>query len=337
MKHHLVVVSKHGGPDVLQVIEEDLPEPLAGEVRVKVQAAGVSDFDLMHRRSRSLPGTPRVPFTLGLDVVGVVDVLGEGVSILQSGQSVAGWTFAKNGGGYSEFICLPADDLVPVPHGLDPAEAVCLVVNYITAHGAMHRAATVRQGESILVHGAAGGVGSALLDLGKQAGLEIYGTASEYNHDVVSAFGAIPIDYRTDDFVECIRDLTDDGVDAVFDPIGGGRHVLRSYRTLRKGGRLVWFGVTGISERGMAPMILTMLTRSLLALIPDGKRAPQAPDLRKHPAWYRETLTELLDSLAAGNLKPLIAERIPLFEAARAHELLEHGGHAGKVVLITRA
>ncbi|MFC1530018.1 medium chain dehydrogenase/reductase family protein [Gemmatimonadota bacterium] len=335
MKHHCVVVSEHGGPDVLRVVEEDLPEPLAGEVRVKVLAAGVSAFDLMHRRSRSLPGTPRVPFIPGLDIVGIVDELGEEVSVLQTGETVAGWTFAKNGGGYAETICLPANDLVPVPSGLDPAEAVCLVVNYITAHGAMHRAATIQRGERILVHGAAGGVGSALLDLGKMAELEMYGTASDYNHDVVSAFGATPIDYRADDFVEYVRDHTNGGVDAVFDPIGGVRQVRRSYRTLRKGGRLVWLGVTGISERGMVPMVFTMLTQTVLRLIPDGKRAPSAPDLRKHPAWYRETLTELLDALAAGKLEPVVAERIPLFEAARAHELLEHGGYAGKVVLVT--
>jgi NADPH2:quinone reductase len=334
-KHHRVVVTRHGGPDVLQVVEEDLPEPRAGEVRVKVLAAGVSAYDLMFRRSGSLPGTPRVPFTLGTDVVGVVDKLGEGVSTVEPGQTVAGATFCLGGlGGYAEHVCLPASELVPVPSGLDPAEAVCVVVNYLTAYMVMHRTANVRSGERILVHGAAGGVGTALLQLGKPAGLEMYGTASKYNHELVSALGATPIDYRAEDFCGRIYSLTGDGVDAVFDPIGGARQLWRSYRTLRKGGRLVWFGVAATKKQGLRVIPLSLLMRTLLALIPDGKRAPLTPDLGKDNAWYRETLIELLDSLAAGKIKPVVAERIPLAEAARAHELLERGGYAGKVVLI---
>jgi len=336
MKHHRVVVTQHGGPEVLQMVEEDLPEPQPGEVRVKVLAAGISAYDLMFRRSGSLPGTPRVPFTLGEDVVGVVDRLGEGVSTLEPGQMVAGATFSLGvGGGYAEFICLSASQLVPVPLGVDPAEAVCVVVNYLTAHMVMHRTASVQSGERILVHGAAGGVGTALLELGRLAGLEMYGTASRYNHELVSALGATPIDYRTEDFVERIRDLTGDGVDVVFDPVGGARQLWRSYRALRKGGRLVWFGVAATKREGLRVIPFTLLTRTLLALIPDGKKAPLAPDLSKDNAWYREVLAELLASLAAGRIKPVVADRIPLAEAARAHELLERGGYAGKVVLVT--
>jgi NADPH2:quinone reductase len=336
MKHHRVVVTRHGGPDVLQMVEEDLPEPGAGEVRVKVLAAGVSAYDLMLRRSGSLPGTPRVPYTPGEDIVGVVDKLGEGVSTVELGQTVAGFTFGASGG-YTEFICRLASEWVIVPSGVDPAEAVCVVVNYLTAHMAMHRTANIRSGERILVHGAAGGVGTALLELGKLAELEMYGTASKYNHELVSALGATPIDYRTEDFVKRIRGLTGDGVDAVFDPIGGARQIWRSYRVLRKGGRLVWFGMAATKKEGLRVIPLTLLMRALLALIPDGKKAPLAPDLGKDKAWYRETQTELLDSLAAGKIKPVVAERIPLAEAARAHELLERGGYAGKVVLVASA
>ena len=338
MKHHRVVVTRHGGPDVLQVVEEDLPDPRAGEVRVKVLAAGVSAYDLMFRRSGSLPGTPRVPFTLGVDVAGVVDKLGEEVATVEPGQMVAGATFCLGGGGgYAEFICLPAGELVPVPSGVDPAEAVCLVANYLTAHMALHRAANVRSGERILVHGAAGGVGTALLELGKLAGLEMYGTASKYNHELVSALGATPIDYRTEDFCARIRRITGDGVDVVFDPIGGARQLWRSNRALRKGGRLVWFGVAATKKEGLRVIPLTLLMLFLLKLIPDGKQTPLFPDLGKDNAWYRETLTELLDWLAAGKIKPVVAERIPLAEAARAHELLERGGYAGKVVLVASA
>jgi NADPH2:quinone reductase len=337
-KYRRVVVTRHGGPDVLQVVEEDLPEPQTGEVRVKVLTAGVSAYDLMFRSSGSLPGTPRVPFTLGVDVVGVVDKLGEGVSTVELGQRVAGQTFSLDGlGGYAEFICLPASELVPVPADVDPAEAVCLVANYLTAHMAMHRTANIRSGERILVHGAAGGIGTALLQLGKLAGLEMYGTASKHNHELVSALGATPIDYRAEDFVEQVRSLTGDGVDAVFDPIGGARQLWRSNLALRKGGRLVWFGVAATKKAGLRVILLTLLMVFLLKLIPDGKQTITIPDLGKDNAWYRETLTELLDLLAAGKIKPVVAERIPLAEAARAHELLERGRYAGKVVLVTSA
>ena len=336
MKHHRIVGSRHGGPDVLKVLEEDISEPQAGEVRVKVLAAGVSAYDLMFRRSGRLPGTPRVPFTLGEDVVGVVDKLGEGVSTVEPGRMVAGATFSLGvGGGYAEHVCMPADEWVPVPPGLDPAETVCLVINYLTADVMLHRAAKVQQGERVLVHGAAGGVGTALLELGKLARLEMYGTASKTNFDLVSTFGATPIDYRNEDFVERIRELASGGVDVVFDPIGGARQVWRSYKAVRKGGRLVWFGVAAAKKHGLRVIPFTLAVIGLLKLLPDGKRVPTAPDLSKDNAGYRKVLGELLGLLKAGKIKPIVAARIPLVEAARAHELLERGGYAGKVVLVT--
>jgi NADPH2:quinone reductase len=333
-RHRRVVVHRRGGPDVLQVVEEDLPEPEAGEVRVRTLAAGISALDLMVR-SRWFPGFPRVPFTPGVDVVGVVDESGDGVSTLQPGQRVA--ALLGFDGGYAESVCLPAAEAVPVPPGADPVEAVCVVANYLTAYSMLHRAANVENGERILVQGAAGGVGTALLQLGKPAGLEMYGTASPHNHELVSSLGATPIDYRTEDFVERIRSLTGDGVDAVFDPIGGARQLWRSHRALRKGGRLVWFGVAASKEKGVRVIPASLLTRLLLALIPDGKKAPMPPDASKPNAWYRETLTELLEMLAAGRIRPVVAERFPLVEAARAHELMERGGYAGKVVLVADA
>jgi NADPH:quinone reductase-like Zn-dependent oxidoreductase len=329
--HHRVVVSRRGGPEVLQIVEEGLPEPRDGEIRVRTLAAGISGMDLMVR-SRRFPGFPRVPFTPGVDVVGVVDELGEGVSGVKPGQTVAALLGYE--GGYAECVCLPAEKAVPVPPRADPAEAVCLVANYVTAYGMLHRAAGVRSGERILIQGAAGGVGTALLELGKLAGLEMYGTASKHKHELVSALGATPIDYHTEDFVERIRDLTGDGVDAVFDPIGGAGQLWRSYRALRKGGRLVWFGAAGTSRHGIKVIPQSLLTRFLLSLIPDGKKVPMPPDSAKPNAWYRETLAMMLERLAAGELHPIVAERFPLSEAGRAHEVLERGGHAGKVVLV---
>jgi NADPH2:quinone reductase len=332
VRNRRLVVFERGGPQAMQVVEEDLPEPEVGEVRVRTEVAGVSAFDLM-LRSKRFPGFPRLPYTPGVDVVGVVDAVGEDVPSLETGQRIAA-LLRGSGGGYSEYVCLPAADAVPVPAGLDVAEAVCVVANYITAYSMMHRVAEVREGERILVHGAAGGVGTALLELGRLAGLEMYGTASDYNHGLVSSMGATPIDYRKEDFVVRIRELTGDGVDVVFDPIGGARQVRRSYRALRKRGRLVWFGVAAVEQSGVRVILGSLFMNALLTLLPDGKKAPLAPDIAKDDAVYRETLTTLLDWLAAGRLEPLIAARIPLMEAVRAHELLEGGGYAGKVVLV---
>lgn len=331
-EHHRVVIERHGGPHVLRVVAEDLPMPGEDEVRVRVVAAGVSAHDAMVRRGW-FPGFPRPPFTPGVDIVGVIDEVGSGVTSLQAGQTVAALLVGE--GGYAETVCVPADMAVPVPDGVDPAEGVCVVANYLTAFAMLHRAAGVESGERTLVHGAAGGVGSALLQLGELAGVEMYGTASAHNHMLVSSLGATPIDYRTEDFVARIISSTGDGVDAVFDPIGGGRQLWRSYRALRPGGRLVWFGVAATSRDGLRVIPISLLTRTAIAAIPDGKRAPMPPNPAKPNDWYRDTLSTLLDYVAAGKLKPLVAARIPLFEAASAHELLDRGGHAGKLVLIT--
>jgi NADPH:quinone reductase-like Zn-dependent oxidoreductase len=328
------VITGHGGPEVLEVIEEPLPLPQSGEVRVSTLAAGVSAHDLMLRRGR-FPGFPKPPFTPGVDVVGVVDALGGGVTGVETGQTVAALLVGE--GGYAESVCLPAEMAVPVPVGVDPSEAVCVAANYLTAYTMMHRGAAVRVGERALIHGAAGGVGSALVELGGLADLEMYATASVHNHELVRSLGATPIDYRNEDFVERIRALTGDGVDVVFDPIGGARQLWRSYRTLRKGGRLIWFGVAASATSGLRVIPTSLVARLVLSLIPDGRRAPMPPNSSKPIDWYRETLGLLLDHLARGEIRPTVAARVPLVEAVAAHQLLERGGHAGKVVLVTSA
>src|SRR4029453_17571875 len=163
--------TNYGGPDALRVIEEECPEPKQGEVRVRVLAAGVSLPDLMMREGVH-PETPPVPFTPGWDLVGVVDRLGDRVSKIEPGQIVAALPIS---GACAEYVCVPQRELVPVPSGLDPAEAVSLILNYVTAYQMLHRSAKVRPGQRVLIHGAAGGVGSALLQLGRLAGLEMYG------------------------------------------------------------------------------------------------------------------------------------------------------------------
>src|SRR5499426_3609080 len=174
MKHTRIIVTHYGGPDELRVVEEECPEPKPDEVRVRVLAAGVSLPDVMMREGIH-PETPPLPFTPGWDLVGVVDRRGDGVTGTEPGQSVAALPIS---GAYAEFVCLPERELVPVPAGLDAAEAVSLVLNYVTAYQMMHRSAKVRPGQRVLIHGAAGGVGSALLQLGRLAGLEMYGTCS---------------------------------------------------------------------------------------------------------------------------------------------------------------
>ncbi|MCP3997654.1 MAG: zinc-binding dehydrogenase [bacterium] len=334
VKNRRVVVSKRGAPDVLLIKQEDLPEPAAGEVRVRTLAAGVSSYDVM-LRGHWFPGL-KPPYTPGEDVVGVVDKLGPDVADLEVGQRVALWTFG-DAGGYTEYICTSAERAVPVPDDLSSEEAVALVVNYLTASLALHKMAQVKSGERILAHGAAGGVGSALVQLGVLAGLDVYGTASDYNHKLVKSLGATPIDYRNEDFVARIRELTGDGVDVVFDVIGGARQLWRSSQALRKGGRLVMLGMASAEKSGIIKVPGSMLVVGLVKLLPNGKTTPLGPGMDKYPEenmdWYRETLAEFFYLAVTGKMKPMIAEAFPLLEAARAHEFMERGGYAGKVVL----
>ena len=191
MKHTRIIVTHYGGPEAIQAVEEVCPEPEKGEVRVKVLAAGVSLPDVMAREGVH-PETPRVPYTPGWDLVGVVDRLSDDISGIEPGQIVAALPIS---GAYAEFVCLPQRELVPVPPGLDAAEAVSLILNYVTAYQMLHRSAKVRRGQRVLIHGAAGGVGSALLQLGRLAGLEMYGTCSSRGASAVSDMGATPIEY----------------------------------------------------------------------------------------------------------------------------------------------
>lgn len=339
MKYQRIVVRRTGGPEVLELVEDELPEPGDGQARVKILAADVSFSDVNVRRGR-YPGAPRPPFTPGYAMFGVVDALGPNVSGLAVGQMVAALTFV---GSYSQYLCVPARLLVPAPEGLDPAEAVCLVLNYVAAYQMLHRIARVTRGQRILIHGAAGGVGTALLELSKLAGLEVYGTASKAKHDLVARLGATPIDYKTEDFVARIATLTGgQGVDAAFDPMGAA-HFRQSGKAVRAGGTVVGYGFYTTANRGGA-VILDVLTQYLLvalwSLPPNRKHAvfyDVRPLMHKRPDWYREDLTTLFGLLAAGQLHPVIAARLPLAEAARAHLLVERAAVEGKLVLIPNA
>jgi len=344
VRHKRIIVTHYGGPDALQVLEEECPEPKAGEVRVRVLAAGVSLPDLMAREGVH-PETPSVPFTPGWDLVGLVDRLGDGVSGIEPGQIVAAMPIS---GAYAEFVCLPQQQLVPVPPGLDAAEAVSLILNYITAYQMLHRSAKVTSGQRVLIHGAAGGVGTALLQLGRLAGLEMYGTCSSRGAAAVSDLGGIPIDYQHQDFVKEIHRLTSEGVDAIFDPIGGS-HMWHSRKALRCGGRVVAYGnTTALRGEGLAsdrpgrrnrlhgiPIFALYIAGGWV--LPGRKRVvPYSIQWLKRlrPALFRQDLIVLLDLLQQQKIKPIIARRFPLAEARQAQELLGKGGVISKIVLV---
>jgi NADPH2:quinone reductase len=344
MRHTRVIVTHYGGPDALRLVEEECPQPKNGEVRVRVLAAGVSLPDIMAREGVH-PETPPVPFTPGWDLIGVVERLGAGISGIESGQIVAAMPIH---GAYAEFICLPQRELIPVPSGLDAAEAVSLVLNYITAYQMLHRSAKVKPGQRALIHGAAGGVGTALLQLGRLAELEMYGTCSSRGAQAVSDLGGIPIDYQHQDFVEEIGRLTSEGVDVVFDPIGG-THLWHSRKALSPCGRVVGYGlISSIRGEGLASgrpgrrqrFRGTAIFGLYIAgswLLPGRKRVvPYSIQTLKRlkPAWFRQDMIALFDLLQHQKIKPLIAQRFPLAEARQAHELLGKGGVIGKIVLV---
>lgn len=343
MRQTKILVTHYGGPEELRLVVEECPEPKEGEVRVRVLAVGVSLPDLMMREGIH-PETPRLPFTPGWDLVGVVDRLGDRASGIEPGQVVAALPIT---GAYAEFVCLPHRELIPVPAGLDAAEAVSLVLNYVTAYQMLHRSARVRPGQRALIHGAAGGVGSALLQLGRLAGLEMYGTCSSRGASAVTDLGAVPIDYQHQDFVEEMRRLTGVGVDVVFDGIGG-THMWRSRNALRAGGRVVAYGLTsslregrlasGRAGRRQRFRRLAVFGLYIAAgwLLPGRRRAvPYSIQWLKQlrPALFRQDLIELFGLLQQQKIKPLVAQRLPLAEARRAHELLGKGGVTGKIVL----
>ncbi|MFZ0969941.1 MAG: medium chain dehydrogenase/reductase family protein [Candidatus Acidiferrales bacterium] len=329
MRNTRVVLTALGGPEVLKVIEDDIRDPGANEVRVKILTCGVAFADVLMRRGL-YSSVPPLPYSPGYDIVGVVESSGAGVTQCKPGDLVAAITMT---GGYSRYIVLPESELVRVPAGLEPAEAVSLVLNYTTAYQLIHRMAKLRKGESVLIHGAAGGVGTAALQLGSLAGLKMFGTASKPKHDLVAALGGIPIDYRTEDFVKRAA-----GVNAVFDPIGG-RNWPRSYRALGKGGRFVGYGMSAAIEGGRQNKVLAVASFAWLGfagLLP-GKSARWynvMTEKKKHPEWFREDLSRLLAMLREKSISPVVAERLPLRDAPRAHELIERAAVSGKIVLM---
>jgi NADPH:quinone reductase len=337
-RNRRIVVPRYGGPDVMTIVEEAIPEPGPQQVRVRIIASGVGYPDVLIREGM-YPGGPRPPFTPGYEFIGSVDKLGAGATGFELGQRVGAITVY---GSHANYLCVPDWWLVRVPEQLDAAEAAIVIFNYVTAYQMLHRTARACQGERVLVHGAAGGIGTALLQLGRLGRLELYGTGSESQTGIISALGATAIDHTKNSFVERIRELTGDGVDVALDGIGGSVAV-GSYRALRRGGRLVMYGHYGTTVGGRKSARKTALFYLSGALVfagnllPNGKRvvAFQVAKLRdQHPEWFREDATTLFALLAQGKIEPIVAERIPLADARRAHENLGRGGVTGKQVLV---
>ena len=331
-KNLRIVIIAQGGPEALKIVEDDMPTPASGQVRVRNLASGVAYADVLMRHGL-YPKTPPFPFAPGYDIVGDIDALGPGVTGFALGQRVAALTMI---GGYAQYTLVPTDHLISVPDQLDPAEAVSLVLNYVTAYQMLHRFANLREGCRLLVHGGAGGVGTAALQFGKIAGLETFGTASKSKHELVASLGATPIDYRSEDFAERVGQLAPGGVDCVLDPIGG-KNWLASYRCLRSGGTLACYGASSAVVEGKLSAGLGFATLGMLKLIPNAKRAYwyNIKTLRDaHPDWFREDLSKLFNLLRDRKILPVIAAKLPLREAARANEMLEKAQVSGKIVLL---
>ena len=334
MRHKRVIASRTGGPEVLDIIDEEIPEPGPGEVRVRVLRAGVAFGDILWQ-SGKVPGGPKPPYTPGYDLVGVVDKLGSSVMGFELGGMVAALTRI---GGYAQIAIVPTDYLVKIETDLDPSKVICLTLNYITGFQLFKRIAKVVPGNRVLVHGAAGGVGTAMLQLGKIMDLEMYGTASASKHGLVSSMGATPIDYRNEDFVERVFHLTGDGVDVVVDHIGGD-HLKRSFRTLRPGGILISTSAYAsvLGKISSFESMLGALQIPLWNLLPNEKSAvlfDVVPFNRKNPSFFGEDLNALIGHLSIGDIDPLIESEMPLGNARQAQEILLGAKALGKVILI---
>ena len=310
----------------MQIEECDLRAPSAKEVRVKVLATSVCRPDVQNRYGLS-PHAPKVPYEPGSAMVGVVDAVGPGVAQPVPGATVAAWPAF---GGYGEYLYLPESRLVPVPSSLHPIEVAPVVLNYITAYQALHRRAKVKAGDKVLFIGASGGCGTAFLDLGRLAGLKMYGLTSGNKSTILTQFGAIPINYRDQDFVEVMRRAEPEGTDAIFDGMGGD-YIRRAFPLLRRGGVFVEYG-NPLSFRG----VLRLLAKALmLNLLPNGRRfmAYGAGFVLFNRKPFLEDWAILFRLLEEGKIRPIISGQFPLLEAARANALLESGQVVGNLVL----
>jgi NADPH:quinone reductase-like Zn-dependent oxidoreductase len=322
-RNRVVQVRRFGEPDGLEVVDAPLPTAGRGEVRVRMLASGLEYTDVLIRR-HLYPQTMRrrPPFVMGYDVIGEIDKLGDGVNGFQLGDRVADMTVIGSNAAYRT---LRAERLARVPAGVDPAEAATLILSWTTAYQLLHRAARVQRGQRVLVHGATGAVGQALLVLGGLAGLELWGTARGAHAALIRELGATPIDYQREDFTRVLPG----GFDVVFDGIAEDGY-RRSFAALKRGGLLCADGYSaGVqAQRRMLTMLMWIARLYLWRWLPGGRRAffYSINVMRaRHPAWFQEDLERLFGLLATGTIRPRVGERISFDEVAEAHRRLEGG------------
>lgn len=334
-----LVITTHGGPEVLQVQQRPDPVAGAGEVLVRVKAAGINFADVM-ARAGLYPDAPKPPAVVGYEFAGVVEALGEGVSEYAVGDRVLGGT---RFGGYAELVAPRENMLVPLPDDWSFEEGAAFPVNYATAYAAVCRYGNVLAGERVLFHAAAGGVGIAATQIAKLVGAEVFGTASPSKHEALRGFGVDhPIDYRNKDFVAEIRALTGEKqpLDLVNDPIAGW-NMRRSWSLLRPGGRLVGSGVSAMMDgerRSVPRMVKTVLATPLTSALPLMSESKTFIGLNMLKLWdAKGSLDEFIEPLRAwvdaGKLRPVVAEAFPLERGGDAHRMIIERRNVGKVVL----
>jgi synaptic vesicle membrane protein VAT-1 len=332
-------ITTAGGPGALEVRETADPEPAAGQLRIRVRAAGLCFADVMAAQGL-YPDAPKRPCVVGYEVAGVVDAAGEGTASPAVGQRVVALTHF---GGHADVVCVPAGQVFAIPEQMSFEEAAAIPVNYLTAYHLLFRAASVRPGERVLVHMAAGGVGTAVLQLCRTVeGLVVFGTASAAKHEVLRAEGcAYPIDYRTADYAAEVRRLTGGaGVDVVLDPLGG-KDWRKGLKLLRPCGRLVAFGFANLASgerRNPAHVASQALGIPLLTPLQlmDRNRTISGVNIGHlwgETALLREELQAVLALWNAGSIKPHIDAAYPFTEAAAAHRRILGRHNVGKILL----
>lgn len=329
--NHAVQLFEYGGPECLRVVDLPIPTPGPGEVRVRVLASSLNYTETLIRQ-HLYPQTAayKLPFVMGYDVVGEIDEVHPDVVQFKVGDRVADMTVV---GSDATYRLLKAKDLTIVPQGIDPAEAATLILSWTTAYQMLHRSAKVKPGQRILVHGAGGAVGQALLSLARIAGIETWGAANSKHSGLIRELGATPIDYEHEDFAKVLPD----GFDVVFDGIGEDGY-RRSFQSLRRGGLLVAIGFSASVQAKLRMLaILAMIARMYLwGWLPGGKRTRfySINVMRaRHPDWFKSDLACLFQLLSQRRIKPKVAERISFADVPNAHRRLESGGLEGKLVL----
>ncbi len=328
--YRAVMLTRKGGPqelEVLQVVELPILAPGAGQLRVRVRAVGVGATDLMMLGGYRY--APKIPFVPGYEVAGVVDAVGAGVEGFSVGQRVAALTVH---GGFGELLVRDAAHFLPIPDAVSDRDAAAVILNYVTAYQAIHRVGKAQAGQTALVTGAAGGVGTALLQLLRLAGVKTYGAASSGKHDTVRALGAIPLDYRAGRIDRLVLALEPGGVDLVFDGIGGP-FIGPCIGALRRGGHLVAYGFKGA---GGTLSTIAMFVNILLGSRLRGRRGSFygiSTLYQKDPRPFREDLPKIFSLLADKKIDPMVTRTFPQLEARAALQLLSTGSSEGKIVL----